>query len=172
MLAPVVGASAETRTVRDETGPEQSNLANRLKNATIQYADSKMVWRVKLEHVSRKKTRVFAGVWFPDGDSTRVWTLHRDGEKVVRGRSFVGDDGFMFGSGITAKWDTGRDVITITMTSDSPGWTHPLNARAYFEAYTVEKGAMHGPHCPIDENTGQIEPCNDDYVFIRRLRKG
>ncbi|MEQ6903774.1 hypothetical protein [Nocardioides sp. YIM 152588] len=165
-LAPGV-ASAATKTVVDGSGPEQSNKGNRLISATIIYGKKRVVWKVRLEKASKKKTRVFAGIYFPDGDFTRVWTLYRKGEKVVRARAYSGTGGTKVDDGISARWNFERDVIRIVLRSTSDGWTHPKNKRAGFAAYTVAKGALHGPGCadPADD-------CNDDYVYVPRLRKG
>ncbi len=160
-------ASAETKKIRDESGPALQRAANELVRGKVTYTATRSVWVAKVKRLSKRKTRVFGSIYYADGSSVKVFAKYRKGELVTSGR-FFSSDGATLDVPVEATWDTRRDRVKITLDNVLAD-PKPLNRRAGFDVYTVTKGWMHGPHCAVT-GTGAVTPCNDDYVFARLRR--
>lgn len=161
------GAGAETKKVRDESGPALQQRANQLVRGKLTYTATRTVWVAKVERLSRRKTRVFGSIYYPDDSSLKVSTKYRQGELVATGRLSSPDQGTL-DVPVQATWDLDRDRVTITL-DNVVADPQPSNRRAGFDVYTVTRGWMHGPHCEVTDD-GTVRPCNDDYVFARVRR--
>jgi hypothetical protein len=176
VLAGLVGiggaAVAETRTVVDESGPAPQGPANSLIRGTFTYTDAKSSFKAKIVEVKKKRTWVGAHIYYPDDSNLWLRTFYRDGgtEKVTKATYYANDGTVLARPSVRSRWNLDRDTVTIILNNltDDP---KPKNVVADLDLYTVAKGADHGPLCEIDPETGEVVPCNDDYVFARRMRR-
>jgi len=165
-------AVAETRTVVDEAGPPQQGPANSLIKGTFTYTAERSVFKAKVVDVSRKRTFLGAHIYYQDDSSMWLRTFYRDGGTTKVAKATYRDkDGIVVARpAVRARWNLKKNTVSIVLNNvtDDP---KPKNVRADFDLFTVARGALHGPHCEIDPDTGEIKPCNDDYVFARRMSR-
>ena len=99
----------------------------------------------------------------------RVRAFYRNGKAKVTDATYSDEDGSqVFRRGVTSRWDYQREVLTISF-DNALYDPKPWNKQARLDAFTVMKTAMHGPHCPVDEDFNVL-PCNDDWVSARLKR--
>jgi hypothetical protein len=132
-----------------------------VKRATFNYGDERFVWKIKMASLSRKRTQVFArytlGAWRRQGaryDVVLKTKYDSDGNRRAIGHwsRRTGAHG-RFTDGLTARWDWRRRVVVFTLTSHLKGRI----ANAW--AFSIAKGAQHGPPC-------------GDYIGSGRIRRG
>jgi len=155
-----VPAFAEVVTKSDPQPKCSQRDALDVKRASFNYAEQKFAWRIKMASASKKRTRVIGRYTQAARSDTPydvmvVTSYDSDGIKRVVGRWYDADDGSSgrFTDGVTADWDFANEVITIELTS------HLKGERADAWAYSVAKGAVHGPPC-------------GDYIWSGRISRG
>ena len=155
--APTAYAEVVTRWDPDPACSQRPALD--LKRATFNYDDDRFVFKLKMGALSRKRTQAVARYTLGYRQGGRYDVLLKtkfdsDGDKQVIGRwtSETGDYG-RFTNGLTAEWDWQRKIIKFTVTSHLRG----RNADAW--AYSIAKGAVHGPPC-------------GDYIWSGRISRG
>ena len=156
----VAPAGAETVTKRDPH-PRCSQAAPLdLERASFTYSQQAFKVRLKMAALSKKRTQVFArytvGTSRGDKYGVQLASSFSDGRKRAVGywsdyRS--GEYGKRFTRGLDATWDWQRRTVTFVLTE------HLRGRRVMASAYSVAKGAMHGPPC-------------GDYIVVRNLRRG
>ncbi len=152
--------AAETVRVADPN-PRCSQAAPLdVKRATFTYSQRAFRTTMRMGDLSKRRTQVFTRFFVRRGGQTTyevfLVSAFRKGELRTTGRwsdyTGDGDDGRIT-RGLTGSWDFREDVITIRL-------THRLRGqRVDAAAYSVQKGAYHGPPC-------------GDYLFIRSLERG
>jgi hypothetical protein len=161
-LASVAPAEAEIVTMKDPEPKCSQRPALDVKRTTFNYGDDKFVWKAKMGALSKKRTRVFGRytVRNSNGDDRYdvivMTKFDKDGEKRVVGHwsNYVTEDyANKFTKGLTARWDWERRLIIFTLT------THLKGKRANAWAYSIAKGAQHGPPC-------------GDYIWSGRIKRG
>ena len=135
-------SSAETERVRDPHQEFSQRPALDLESATFQFGAKKLTYRLKIDNLSKKRTQAFARLNLRNYDLFLETKVDASGEERTLGRwsDYKTESyGNRFTDGLTADWDWARDIITITLTK------HIRGQRGTLAAYTVAKGAMHGP---------------------------
>lgn len=132
---------AETETVADPYQEFSQRPALDLESARFQFGAKKLVYRLKIDKLSKKRTQAFARLYLKNYDLFLETKFDADGVQKTIGRwsDYDDEESGNITDGLTAKWDWSRDIITITLTK------HIRGQRATLAAYTVAKGAMHGP---------------------------
>lgn len=154
-------ANAEIVTRRDPQASCSQRPALDVKRATFNYGEDRFVWKIKMAALSREHTQVFGRYTLGtrDGASYDVMLVTKydsNGVKRVAGHWSnyrTGEYDVRFTDGLTAQWDWQRRVVKFTLTSHLRGRT----ADAW--AYSVAKGALHGPPC-------------GDYIWSGRISRG
>jgi hypothetical protein len=157
----VAGPSAQAQTVtKSDPRPGCSQAAPLdLVRATFDYRPGSLTVRTKIGRLSRSRTQVIARYTHSVGGDTRfdllMSTKYVGGVRrtVARWTNYATGRSGSFTRGVRAVWDFERDVITFTLTQRLYG------DRVLAAAYTVPKGADHGPPC-------------GDYITVGSLRRG
>jgi len=152
-------ARAEVVTRRDPQPACSQRPALDVKRARFNYDDERFVWTIRMGALSRQRTQVIARYTLgairrgeAHYDVLLRTKYNSDGEKVVTGswaNDRTGEQGRIT-DGLTAHWDWPRRTIKFTLTSHVRGRT----ANAW--AYSVAKGALHGPPCGDYIGSGRI----------------
>lgn len=152
-------AVAETKS-RPDPDPRCSQAAPLdLKRATFTYSDRAFRTKLRMGDLSKKRTQVFSRFYVRQGDTTTyevfLVSAYRKGELRTTGRwtDYEADDSGRIRRGLTGSWDFADDTVTFRLTTRLQG------QRISPAAYSVQKGADHGPLC-------------GDYIFISSLRRG
>lgn len=165
-------AVADTRTVVDDSGPPQQGPANSLIRGTFTYTAEKSSFRARIVAVNRKRTWVGAHIYYPDDTNLWLRTFYKDGGtvKVTKATYYSNNGTVLARPAVRSRWNLKDDTVTIILnnSTDDP---KPKNVRADLDLYSVAKSSNHSPGCEIDPETGEVVPCNDDYVIARRMRR-
>lgn len=153
-------AQAEVTTRPDPNPACSQRPALDVKRATFNYGERRFVWKIKMGALSRKRTQVVAK-YLIGQPTARYGVIVRtkfdsDGTKRVRGswsNYRTEDYDNRFTKGLTAQWDWQRRTIKFTLR------THLRRTTAVASAFSVPKGALHGPPC-------------GDYIFSGRISRG
>lgn len=161
-LTTAVAAPVAAETVsRADPNPRCSQAAPLdVRRATFTYSQRAFRTTIRMGDLSRRRTQVFSRFFVRrDGRTTYevfLVSAFRKGELRTTGRwtDHTGEgDGGRITRGLTGSWDFRDDVITIRLTDRLRG------QRVDAAAYSVQKGADHGPPC-------------GDYLFVRSLERG
>jgi hypothetical protein len=133
------GPADAATTLRRDPGTQLSPALN-LQRARLTYGPNRTAYRLKLAELSRRRTQAIVRFYRPDYD-LMIITKFVGGDRRVIARRTDYDTGrtSRFSRGVRVRWDFSADVITITNTRFLSGRS------ARLDAYTVPKGAMHGP---------------------------
>lgn len=153
-------AAAETRSKRDPD-PRCSQAAPLdLKRAAFAYSDGAFKTRLRMGELSKKRTQVFSRFYVEQGDrlvyGVQLVSAFRNGKLRTVGywTDYENEDySNRFTNGLSSSWDFGDDMVRFTLTR------HLRGQRVDVAAYSVRKGADHGPLC-------------GDYIFVDSLRRG
>ena len=137
LLVPGPAISA-TETVHDRYN--RSAPAQNLKNARFSYNERSIVVRIKMEHLSKKRTVLASKYLRRDGTTILVVTKYVGGNKRVRVSGYDEEAIESIAADLVeAAWDFHRDTVRIRI-----GEELLRGRRASFLAWSQEKGAMHG----------------------------
>ena len=137
LLVPSTANSA-TETVHDRYN--RSAPAQNLKNARFSYNERSVVVRLKMEHLSKKRTVLVSKYLRRDGTTIQVVTKYVRGNKRVLVSGYDDDSVESMSVDLAeATWDFRRDIVRIWI-----GEELLRGGRASFLAWSQEKGAMHG----------------------------
>ena len=147
-------SSAQTETVRDPEQRFSQGPALDLESATFQFGEDKLTYRLKIESLSKKRTRAFAQFYLGSYNLFLKTKFDSAGRERTSGRwsDYNTEESGRITDGLTAEWDWKRDLITLTLAE------HLRGQRGVLTAYTVAKGAQHGPP-------------KGDYI-VAKLRRG
>lgn len=134
-------ANAETRTVSDPQQRHSQGPALDLRRATFTFDDDKAVFRLRFADLNKRRTQAFARFSVPNYDVSLSTRYDSSGQQRTTG---VASDHYeqtqtRVRTGLRVRWDFKNNVITFVLTE------HLRGARAYFSAYSVAKGDLHGP---------------------------
>ncbi len=131
-----------------------------VRRATFDYREKQFIFRVKMGNLKKKHTRVIARYTLSKDDEPTydvlLETKFVKGKKRVFGHwsDYEADDQWnRFTKGVRARWDFDKNVIRFRLTK------HLRGKRVDAWAYSVPKGAFHGPEC-------------GDYIWSGRLNRG
>jgi SH3-like domain-containing protein len=131
-------ANAATETVYDPYN--RSAPAQNLKYARFSYNERSVVVRIKMEHLSKKRTVLVSKYLRRDGTTIQVVTKYVRGDKRVLVSGYDEPDVESTPVDLAdAAWDFRRDIVRIWI-----GEELLQGKRASFLAWSQEKGAMHG----------------------------
>ena len=145
-------ATAESETAYDRYN--RSAPAQNLKSVRFSYNESSVVVRIKMEHLSKKKTVLVSKYLRNDGTTIQVVTEYVRGNKRVAVTGYDEEDAGSAHGYADATWDFRKDVVRIKISEELL-----RGRRASFLAWSQEKGAMHGNHF-------------GDTVYVRGLARG
>lgn len=130
---------AATKVLRDPG--TQLSAANDLQRARLTYRPAKTVYRMKLKNLSRKHTQTIVRFYRPGYDLMITTKFVRGKKRVIaRHTDYDTNNVTRFFKGVRVRWHFRDDVIRVVNTRFLSGRS------ARMEAYTVPKGAMHGPY--------------------------
>ncbi len=131
-----------------------------VKRATFTYTPDAFVTRIQMGALTKRTSQVFSRFYVGNDRGVRygvqLVSAFRRGELRTTGYWTdyeEGDYSNRFRRGVTARWDRGDDAVVFRLTS------HLRGKRVDAAAYSVAKGADHGPAC-------------GDYIFVSSLERG
>jgi hypothetical protein len=141
---PAESAHAATRVLRDPG--TQTSAVNDLQRARMTYRMHRTVYRLKIKDLSRADTQAFVRFYRP-GYDLFIATRFVRGRKTVRAVRTDYDTfrAKRFHRGVHVRWNFRTNSILVHNTRFLSGRS------ARLEAYTVPKGAMHGPRGHPDD---------------------
>lgn len=133
-------ASAGTKTVQDEKGPDPQGPANSLVRGTLTYTEKRAVFKAKVKTLNMELTRVYATVSYPDHTMLRLRAFYRHGKDKVTDATYYGADSTqVYRRGVVSRWDYKRDVVTVVFNNERND-PKPWNKQAHLHIFTVMKG--------------------------------